>query len=90
MFRIEKDIQDKSNLWSLNDSGNLEFSYKDEILAQYQNLFKTDGILFIDMNNYDIIEVSFTIPKTMKAEYKYFLSGVFVGICLMVFIFSYF
>ena len=59
-------------------------------LYEYQNLFETDGILFIDMNNYDIIEVSFTIPKTMKVEYKYFFSGVFVGICLMVFIFSYF
>lgn len=47
MFRIEREIQDKSNLWSLNDSGNLEFSYKDEILAQYQNLFKT---IFGDIN----------------------------------------
>ena len=59
-------------------------------LFEYQNLFETDGILFIDMNKYDIIEVSFTVPETMKGEYKYFLAGVFVGICLMVFIFSYF
>lgn len=59
-------------------------------LFEYQNLFETDGILFIDMNKYDIIEVSFTVPETMKGEYKYFLTGVFVGICLMVFIFSYF
>ena len=42
MFRIETNNNfNKSNLWSLNDSGTLEFSYKDEILAQYQNLFKT-------------------------------------------------
>ena len=49
MFRIERnnDNFNKSNLWSLNDSGALEFSYKDEILAQYQNLFKT---IFGDIN----------------------------------------
>lgn len=47
MFRIEREIQDKSNLWSLNDSGVLEFSYKDDILAEYQNLFKT---IFGDIN----------------------------------------
>lgn len=51
MFRIERNNStnnfNKSNLWSLNDSGALEFSYKDEILAQYQNLFKT---IFGDIN----------------------------------------
>lgn len=48
MFRIEANNNfNKSNLWSLNDSGTLEFSYKDEILAQYQNLFKT---IFGDIN----------------------------------------
>lgn len=48
MFRIEANNNfNKSNLWSLSDSGNLEFSYKDEILAQYQNLFKT---IFGDIN----------------------------------------
>ena len=48
MFRIEANNNfNKSNLWSLNDSGNLEFSYKDEILAQYQNLFRT---IFGDIN----------------------------------------
>ena len=47
MFRIEREIQDKSNLWSLSDTGNLEFSYKDDILAEYQNLFKT---IFGDIN----------------------------------------
>ena len=49
MFRIERnnDNFNKSNLWSLNDGGTLEFSYKDEILAQYQNLFKT---IFGDIN----------------------------------------
>ncbi len=59
-------------------------------LFEYQNLFETDGILFIDMNNYDIIEVSFFMPKIMKPEYKYYLGGVFTGVCIMVFIFSYF
>lgn len=48
MFRIEANNNfNKSNLWSLNDTGTLEFSYKDEILAQYQNLFKT---IFGDIN----------------------------------------
>lgn len=47
MFRIEREIQDKSNLWSLSDTGNLVFSYKDDILAEYQNLFKT---IFGDIN----------------------------------------
>lgn len=48
MFRIERNNDfNKSNLWSLNDTGTLEFSYKDEILAQYQNLFKT---IFGDIN----------------------------------------
>jgi hypothetical protein len=49
MFRIETNNNNfnKSNLWSLNDSGTLEFSYKDEILGQYQNLFKT---IFGDIN----------------------------------------
>ena len=48
MFRIEANNNfNKSNLWSLNDSGILEFSYKDEILSQYQNLFKT---IFGDIN----------------------------------------
>lgn len=48
MFRIERNNNfNKSNLWSLNDTGTLEFSYKDEILAQYQNLFKT---IFGDIN----------------------------------------
>lgn len=47
MFRIEREIQDKSNLWSLTDTGNLQFSYKDDILAEYQNLFKT---IFGDIN----------------------------------------
>lgn len=59
-------------------------------LFEYQNIFQTDGILFIDMNNYDIIEVSFVISNMKKPELKYFLSGIFAGICLMVFIYSYF
>ena len=47
MFRIDDKIAQNTNLWSLNDSGELEFSYKDDILAEYQNLFKT---IFGDIN----------------------------------------
>ena len=51
MFRIETNNSsngfDESNLWSLSDNGVLQFSYKDEILGQYQNLFKT---IFGDIN----------------------------------------
>lgn len=51
MFRIETNNPsngfDGSNLWSLSDNGVLQFSYKDEILGQYQNLFKT---IFGDIN----------------------------------------
>ena len=47
MFRIDNKIAQNTNLWSLNDSGELEFSYKDDILAEYQNLFKT---IFGDIN----------------------------------------
>ena len=35
MFRIDDKIAQNTNLWSLNDSGELEFSYKDDILAEY-------------------------------------------------------
>ena len=41
MFRIDDKIAQNTNLWSLNDNGELEFSYKDDILAEYQSLFKT-------------------------------------------------
>lgn len=47
MFRIDNKIAQNTNLWSLNDSGELEFSYKDDILAEYQSLFKT---IFGDIN----------------------------------------
>ena len=47
MFRIDDKIAQNTNLWSLNDSGELEFSYKDDILAEYQSLFKT---IFGDIN----------------------------------------
>ena len=47
MFRIDDKIAQNTNLWSLNDSGQLEFSYKDDILAEYQSLFKT---IFGDIN----------------------------------------
>ena len=51
MFRIERnnDNFNKSNLWSLNDGGTLEFSYKDEILAQYQNLFRGPFLPFLQI-----------------------------------------
>ena len=47
MFRIDDKIAQNTNLWSLNESGELEFSYKDDILAEYQSLFKT---IFGDIN----------------------------------------
>lgn len=47
MFRIDDKIAQNTNLWNLNDSGELEFSYKDDILAEYQSLFKT---IFGDIN----------------------------------------
>ena len=47
MFRIDDKIAQNTNLWSLNDNGELEFSYKDDILAEYQSLFKT---IFGDIN----------------------------------------
>lgn len=47
MFRIDDKIAQNTNLWSLNDSGELEFSYKDDILVEYQSLFKT---IFGDIN----------------------------------------
>ena len=47
MFRIDDKIAQNTNLWSLNDRGELEFSYKDDILAEYQSLFKT---IFGDIN----------------------------------------
>ena len=47
MFRIDNKIAQNTNLWSLNDRGELEFSYKDDILAEYQSLFKT---IFGDIN----------------------------------------
>ena len=47
MFRIDDKIAQNTNLWSLNDSGELEFSYKDDILAEYESLFKT---IFGDIN----------------------------------------
>ena len=47
MFRIDDKIAQNTNLWSFNDSGELEFSYKDDILAEYQSLFKT---IFGDIN----------------------------------------
>ena len=47
MFRIDDKIAQNTNLWSLNDRGELEFSYKDDILTEYQSLFKT---IFGDIN----------------------------------------
>ena len=58
-------------------------------LFEYQNIFQTDGILFIDMNKYDIIEVAFDDPATSTLPLKSFLSGLLVGVLLVVFIYSY-
>ena len=58
-------------------------------LFEYQNIFQTDGILFIDMNKYDIIEVAFDDPATSALPLKSFLSGLLVGVLLVVFIYSY-
>lgn len=58
-------------------------------LFEYQNIFQTDGILFIDMNKYDIIEVAFDDPATSALPLKSFFSGLLVGVLLVVFIYSY-
>lgn len=58
-------------------------------LFEYQNIFQTDGILFIDMNKYDIMEVSFDEPYQTSTGIKPFIGGLLVGICLMVFLYSY-
>ena len=58
-------------------------------LFEYQNIFQTDGILFIDMNKYDIIEVAFDDPATSALPLKSFLSGLLVGVLLVVFVYSY-
>ena len=48
MFRIENALNNKSNLWSFNKETNqLEFAYKDNILSEYQTLFKN---VFPDIN----------------------------------------
>lgn len=59
-------------------------------LFEYQNIFHTDGILFIDMNKYDMMEVSFDdTSQTPKPTVGAFFAGLLVGVCLMVFIYSY-
>ncbi len=41
MFKIDEAIQKNTNLWNFNqDIGKLEFKYKDEILNNYNELFK--------------------------------------------------
>ncbi|EFB5611689.1 hypothetical protein HGM08_001646 [Campylobacter jejuni] len=48
MFRIETALDNNSNLWSFNQETNqLEFAYKDDILSEYQSLFKN---VFPDIN----------------------------------------
>lgn len=58
-------------------------------LFEYQNIFRTDGILFIDMNKYDIMEVAFDEPARASVSLKGFLGGVAAGVLLMVLIYSY-
>ena len=59
-------------------------------LFEYQNIFQTDGILFIDMNKYDIMTVSFENSKSNSPSLRIFLLGILGGILLMVFIYSYY
>lgn len=48
MFRIETALDNNSNLWNFNQETNqLEFAYKDDILSEYQALFKN---VFPDIN----------------------------------------
>lgn len=48
MFNLDVALSENQNLWSINETtGLLEFKYKDDILTEYQNLFKT---LFKDIN----------------------------------------
>ena len=54
-----------------------------------RQLFEYQNILFIDMNKYDIIEVAFDDPATSALPLKSFLSGLLVGVLLVVFIYSY-
>lgn len=58
-------------------------------LYEYQNIFRTDGILFIDMNKYDIIEVAFDDTDSRDPSLKAFLGGILLGVLLTVFIYSY-
>lgn len=47
MFKIDEALKNNSNLWSLDENNRLVFSYKDDLLAEYQDLFKS---LFADIN----------------------------------------
>lgn len=58
-------------------------------LFEYQNIFQTDGILFIDMNKYDIIEVAFDDAAGAAPSLKAFLGGLLLGVLATVFIYSY-
>lgn len=58
-------------------------------LFEYQNIFHTDGILFIDMNKYDIMEVSFDEDRGAQPTLGIFLGGVLAGVLITVLIYSY-
>lgn len=59
-------------------------------LYEYQNIFQPDGILFVDMNNYDIMNVIFKMPGTKFPQLGSFFLGVVSGVCLILIILSYF
>lgn len=58
-------------------------------LFEYQNIFHTDGILFIDMNKYDMMEVSFKEASSPCPQAGLFFLGICAGVILAVFILSY-
>lgn len=58
-------------------------------LYEYQNIFQPDGILFVDMNNYDIINVKFMESNSKHSRLGSFGLGVLTGICLILIVFSY-
>ncbi|MDO4281702.1 MAG: hypothetical protein Q4C56_08735 [Peptococcaceae bacterium] len=58
-------------------------------LFEYQKIFETDGILFIDMNDYDIIEVSFDTIAPRRLPFAAYFWGVVTGTVVTIFVLSY-
>lgn len=59
-------------------------------LFEYRHIFNTDGILFVDMNNESVSEISFETEDAGAFPISIFLAGVFCGIILAIFIQSFF